>query len=277
MKIQKTKSGLTIVVYFILILYCIFTFIPFLWAILTSLKTTAEIANAQTILPKNLTFEAYEKIFSLEFLRSLFNSFYIALAVTILNLLFNTAAGYALARLKFAGRGFIFQFMLLLIMIPAQVTMIPAYIIVSNLGLIDTGFSIIVTSAVNITYIFLMRQFFVNFPKDVEESATMDGLNKFQTFIKIVLPMAKPAIATQAIFIFMGIWNEFMKPLLYIQSPEKYMLTQYLNEAAKANAKASAWNVTMAGALLSVLPILILYIVLNRYFITLNDQNSGSK
>lgn len=275
---MKSNSKIALVcVYIILIGYCVMTILPFGWAILTSFKTTQEIAAANSFFPQVWTLEGYQKIFSGGFLLALFNSFFVAIVVTCLNVIFNTAAGYALARFDFKGKHFVFKLLLLLIMVPAQVTMIPAYIIVSRLGLVNTLSAIILTSSINIAYIFLMRQFFIHFPKDVEESASMDGLHQGQIFWRIVLPMAKPALATQAIFSFMGIWNEFMKPLLYIQTPEKYMLTQFLNTAAKQNAKQSAWNVTMAGSLLSLLPILLLYIFLNKYFITLNDQNAGSK
>jgi ABC-type sugar transport system, permease component len=274
----KRKDAISkTIVYIILILYSIVTFIPFIWAILTSLKPMAEIVASDTFFPKTLTFDAYGKVFSSGFIQALTNSLAVSGIITFINLLVNTATGYALARLKFMGKNIIFQLLLLLIMVPAQVTMIPAYIIVSRLGLVNTHFSLILTGAVSISYIFLMRQFFVDFPKDVEEAAELDGMNKFQFFIKIVLPMARPALATQGIFTFMGVWNEFMKPLLYLQTPEKYMLTQYLNAAAKQYAKSSAWNITMAGSIISIVPILLIYIFLNKYFVTLNDQGSGSK
>ena len=125
--------------------------------------------------------------------------------------------------------------------------------------------------------IFMMRQFFISFPTEIEEAAKLDGCGTLQTFWRIVLPMAAPALATQAIFVFMGVWNEFMKPLLYIASLDNYMLTQGLNAAAKQYEKSAAWNITMAGSIISVLPILLLYIVLNKYFIRLNDRAEGSK
>lgn len=277
MKLKKKNISSKVIVYIILVFYAMLTFVPFIWAIITSFKTTAEISAANTILPNVWTFEAYEKILTPDFVRAVGSSLFVAITATILNVIFNTAAGYALARLKFKGRKFIFKALMLLIMIPMQVTMIPAYIVISKLGLVNTHVSLIFTSAVNISYIFLMKQFFTDFPKDVEESAALDGLSKFQLFTRIVLPMAKPAIATQAIFTFMGVWNDFMKPLLYIQTPDKYVLTQFLNNVAKQQIKASAWNITMAGSILSIIPILIIFIVLNKYFVTLNDQNAGSK
>lgn len=201
----------------------------------------------------------------------------VALITTVLNVMFNTMAGYAFARIEFFGRKFFFSLMLLLIMIPGQVTMIPLYIVVSNLNLINTHWSIILTSMINISYIFMMRQFFINFPTEVEEAASMDGLSTMGIFFKIVLPNAKPAIATQAIFIFMGVWNEFMRPLLFISSPDKYMLTQGLNALSNQFRNITAWDIIMAGAIFSVVPIFVLFIFLNKYFISSNDRSVGNK
>ncbi|MFD9626560.1 carbohydrate ABC transporter permease [Peribacillus muralis] len=274
---KKNNRFLKIVVYIFLVGYCLLTVAPFLWSILTSFKTTAEIAGGGTFFPETWSLKGYETIFKSQFLQWIFNSIFVALFTTVFNLVFNTMAGYALARIDFKGRQLLFSAMLLLIMIPSQVTMIPLYIVVSKIGLIDSHWSIIFTTMINIGYIFMMRQFFINFPRDVEEAATMDGLTRFGTFFRVVLPNAKAAIATQSVFIFMGVWNEFMKPLLFISSPDKYMLTQGLNAISKTYKNATQWDVIMAGALVSIIPIFILYIVMNKYFIEKNDQTAGIK
>jgi multiple sugar transport system permease protein len=257
--------------------YCLLTLAPFAWAILTSLKSNREIAEADRLLPQHPSLAAYEQLLQEPFTGWLWNSFSVALAVTLLNVTFNTMAGYALARFRFKGRSLIFQLLLLLAMVPGQVTMIPAYMIVARMGLVDTHLSIVLTSAVSIGYVFMMRQFFINFPAEIEEAAMLDGVGPFGRFFRIVLPMSGPALATQAVFVFMGIWNEFMKPLLFISSVDQYLLTQGLNAVAKQYAKATSWNLIMAGSIISVLPILFLFIVLNKYFVTLNDQSSGGK
>lgn len=263
--------------YGFLLAYCMLTLAPFCWAILTSLKGAAEIAGAASVLPDAPTLDAYRQILHSDLGTWLFNSFSVALAATALNVLFNTMAGYALARFRFRGRQRLFQLLLLLIMVPGQVTMIPAYMIVAEMGLIDTHLSIVLTSAVSIAYIFMMRQFFINFPAEIEEAAILDGCSPLVAFFKVVLPMARPALATQAVFVFMGIWNEFMKPLLFISSVDLYLLPQGLNAVAKQFAKSSSWNLIMAGSLISVIPILLLYITLNKYFVSVNDQSSGIK
>jgi len=263
--------------YLMLSAYSLLTLTPFIWAILTSLKSPREIAEAASVWPQAPTLAAYETILHGPFYQWLWNSFMVATAVTLLNVLFNAMAGYALARFQFRGRGLLFQVLMLLIMVPSQVTMIPAYMIVARLGLVDTHLSVILTSAASIAYIFMMRQFFVNFPAEIEEAATLDGSGPLHRFFRIVLPMAKPALATQAIFVFMGIWNEFMKPLLFISTVDNYLLTQGLNAVAKQYAKSSSWNLIMAGSIISILPILSMYIALNRRFLNINDQSSGIK
>ena len=260
-----------------LVLYALLTLTPVVWAVLTSLKTVREISLAESVLPVALNLDAYRQILGSEFTTWFYNSMSVALVVTLASVTANTLAGYALARLRFVGQRAVFQALLLIVMVPAQVTMIPAFLIVARLGLADTHTALVLTSVVSIGSIFMMRQFFINFPTEIEEAAKLDGCSPFATFVRIVLPMAAPALATQAIFIFMGVWNEFMKPLLYISSIDNYMLTQGLNAAAKQYEKSAAWNIIMAGSIVSIVPILLLYIGLNKYFITLNDQTAGSK
>ena len=260
-----------------LIFYGVLTLIPFVWAVLTSLKSLNEIATSAAILPVALNLGAYKQILQSDFTTWFFNSMKVALLVTVTSVFANTLAGYALARLRFVGRGGVFQALLLIIMVPSQVTMIPAYLVVARLGLADTHTALVLTSIVSISSIFMMRQFFIHFPIEVEEAARLDGCSPIETFVRIVLPMALPALATQAIFIFMGVWNEFMKPLLYISSVDNYMLTQGLNAAAKQYEKSAAWNIIMAGSIVSIVPILLIYIVLNKYFVNVNEQTSGSK
>jgi multiple sugar transport system permease protein len=274
---KKKISISKIFIYIFLTSYSLVTLVPFIWTILTSIKPQAEISAANTILPNTVTFEAYKTIFASNLPLWVVNSTIVCAGATILNLVFNTMAGYSLARIEFKGRNALFSLLMALIMVPSQVTMIPTYIIVSKLGLINTNTGIIIISAINISYIFMMRQFFINFPKEIEEAAALDGLSKIKTFFRIVIPTAKPALATQAIFIFMGTWNDFMKPLLYMSSEKKYLLTQGLNALAKTFKNSTAWNIIMAGAVVSIIPIFIAYLLLNKYFINVNDQTGGLK
>ncbi len=193
------------------------------------------------------------------------NSVIIATSVTLLNLLFNSMAGYALARLQFWGRSFWFFLVLAVLAVPAQITLIPTFLILKALGWLNSYQGMIVPGMVNATFIFMMRQFFVNFPKELEEAAALDGLTRFGIFRHIVLPLAKPALAAQAIFIFMGSWNNFLLPLVILFEPEMFTLPLGLNSFK--GQYISYWNYIMAASILLTLPVLAIYTFFNRYFI----------
>jgi multiple sugar transport system permease protein len=254
--------------YGILIVYAVITVIPFLWALSSSFKNLDEIVSgAISFIPKHFTFNNYKVIFVEQglFPRWLFNSVFIATMVTLLNIIFNSMAGYALARLRFPGKRTIFVVVLAVLMIPMQVTMIPNYLILKSLGWLNSYQGMIIPTMINATFIFMMRQFFVNFPKELEEAAELDGLSKIGTFFRVVLPLAKPALAAQAIFVFMGSWNDFMRPLIILSSPELFTLPIGLNTFK--GQYISYWNYIMAASMVFTLPILFLYAFFSRYFI----------
>ena len=261
------KKWPRVVLYIILILYAAITLYPFLWAVFASFKTYAEIVGGGlTLLPQNPTFDNYIHLFTRDenFLNWIWNSLYVAGTAAFLNIILNSMAGYALARLSFPGKKSLFMLILALIMVPGQILLIPNFLIMRNIGLLDTHWSLILPSAINFAFIFMMRQFFINFPKDIEEAAALDGLSRFQVFFKIVVPMARAAIATQGIFSFLGVWNEFMRPLLYISSP--HLFTLPLGLEMFNDLYTTHWHLIMAGSVITLVPILILYIILNKYF-----------
>ena len=139
--------------------------------------------------------------------------------------------------------------------------------IITNMGLLDSYWALILPAAVNIGNIFMMRQFFLSFPRDVEEAARIDGLSRTGTFFRIVMPLAKPSIATQAVFVFMAFWNNFMSPMLYLKTQSKFTLTVGLQMLQKADQGGQMWNRVMAASILTIVPIIILYIIFNRYFL----------
>ncbi|WP_404461781.1 carbohydrate ABC transporter permease [Sutcliffiella horikoshii] len=265
---KKKLSVGKALLYGILVLYAVITLVPFIWAVSSSFKTLEEIVSGTiNFIPKNFTFDNYKQIFLEQelFPRWLLNSLIIGVAGTSLNLLFNSMAGYALARLSFPGRKTLFIIILAVLMIPAQVTMIPNYLILRELGWLNSYQGMIVPAMINATFIFMMRQFFINFPKELEEAAEMDGLSRFGTFFKIVLPLAKPALAAQAIFVFMGFWNDFMRPLIILSDPSMFTLPLGLNTFK--GQYISYWNYIMAASMVFTLPVLLLYVFFNRYFI----------
>ncbi|MGB3638986.1 MAG: carbohydrate ABC transporter permease [Rivularia sp. (in: cyanobacteria)] len=268
---------LKILLYLVLALYAIITLIPFLWALSASFKPLTEIvAGEPNFLPKNFTFDNYKQIFIEEplFLRWFFNSVIIAISVTILNLIFNSMAGYALARLRFRGRRFWFFMILAILAVPIQVTLIPTFLILKTFGWLNSYQGMIVPNMVNATFIFMMRQFFINFPRELEEAAALDGLNTFGIFRHIVLPLAKPALAAQAVFIFMSSWNNFLLPVVILFDPEMFTLPLGLNSFK--GQYISYWNYIMAASMVFTLPALLIYAFFNRYFIQ-SVSFTGSK
>lgn len=265
---KKRSIGKTIV-YIVLILASIMTLYPFLWMIAASLKPLREIVGGGlSLISRNMSLDNYFYIFGLtsDFPRWFLNSFIVSTLGTVINVFINTMAGYSLSRLHFPGRDKIYFALLAMMMVPGQVLLIPNYLIINQFGMLDSFSALIIPAAANIGNIFMMRQFFVNFPSEVEEAARIDGLGRYSCFFRISMPLSRPMIATQAIFSFMSFWNEFTKPMLYMKSPEKYTLTLGLQTFQSRNA-GTAWNQVMAAACISVIPIVILYLIFNKYFL----------
>ncbi|MDB9319856.1 carbohydrate ABC transporter permease [Nodularia spumigena] len=259
---------LKVLLYLVLTLYAVITLIPFLWALSASFKPLSEIISGElNFFPKNFTLDNYRQIFVQEplFWRWFFNSVFIAVSVTLLNLLFNSMAGYALARLSFVGKRFWFFLILALLAVPTQITLIPTFLILKAIGWLNSYQGMIVPGMVNATFIFMMRQFFVNFPKELEEAGQLDGLNTLGIFRHIVLPLAKPALAAQAVFVFMSSWNNFLLPIVILFDPEMFTLPLGLNSFK--GQYISYWNYIMAASMIFTLPALGIYAFFNRYFI----------
>ncbi|SES70771.1 carbohydrate ABC transporter permease [Anaerobranca gottschalkii] len=263
------RNYVSLALYLILIIYALVTFFPFLWAVSASFKTYREITGGGlNLIPQEPTLQAYRKLFLMDdnFLRWVANSFFVGIVGTTLNVLFNSMAGYALARINFRGKDMLFYAILASIMVPGQVLLIPNYLIVRSFGMLNSYNAVILPVAVNATYIFMMRQFFINFPKSLEEAAALDGLNRLGVFFRIAMPLAKPAIATQAVFIFLGFWNEFLRAKLYLADTSKYTLTVGIQSMMSRYSGITQWDEVMAASVISLVPILILYILLNKYF-----------
>ncbi len=268
---KKMKKLIKPGLYLILIVYAGFTLFPFLWAVSGAFKSYQEITSgSMSIFPNEPTFNAFIKLFKMDdlFLRWAFNSFWLCTLGTVINVVLNSMAGYSLARLSFKGRDAVFYLIIATIMVPGQVLLIPNYLIVKNLGLINSFGAILFPSAVNATYIFMMRQFFMNFPKDIEEAASIDGLGRIGTFFRIAMPLAKVSISTQAVFIFLGFWNNFLQPKLYLQDPAKYTLTVGIQSMMSRYSGITQWDEVLAASVISLIPILMIYIVLNKYFMS---------
>jgi multiple sugar transport system permease protein len=242
--------------------------IPFLWMLSTSLKTTAQsMAFPPEWWPRPFIWENYTQIYEyMPFFTFLFNSVKITFFVLVGQLLTCSLAGYAFAKLRFPGRRPLFLILLSTMMIPSQVTLIPVFIIMKSLGWINTHYALIVPAFFGSVFgTFLLRQFFLGLPNDLEDAARIDGCSPFGIYWRIMLPLAKPSLATLGIFTFMGTWNDFMRPLIYLSDMDKMTLPVGL--ALLSNHQDIRIPLIMAGAVLSLLPILVLYIFGQKYFV----------
>lgn len=265
---SKKKAG-RIALYVVLIIYAFITLYPFLWMVAASFKPLREIVGGNmSLISENMTLDNYTTIFghSSLFPRWFLNSLFVATVGTVINVFINSMAGYSLSCLSYPGRNKIHHALLLLMMIPGQVLLIPNYLLLKEFGMLDSYMALILPAAANIGNIFLMRQFFMNFPHDVAEAAEIDGLNRYGVFFRIAMPLARPTIATTAIFGFMGFWNAFTAPMLYIKTDTKYTLTLGLQSFQSQNA-GTMWNQVMAAACISVVPIIIIYLIFNKFFL----------
>ncbi len=255
--------------YALLFLIALAFIYPFILAIATSFKTLPEIAtNPVSPIPQTFTLEGYQRMFALNVDRWLANSFFVAAVVTVSTVLLAALAGYAISRIKFPGSRAIFLAILGTMMVPGIVMLIPMFIVLKSLGLIDTYGGLIIPKMVSAFGIFLMAQFFEAVPIEIEEAARMDGANRFRTFFQVVLPLARPAIVALIIFSFQGNWNEFMHPLIVITTNQDlYTLPLGLALLRGGLGQNLQWNALMAGSMLTTLPMLIIFLIFQRYFI----------
>ena len=278
MKPRPLSRGVT---YAFLIAAALLMIAPFLWSISTSLKQPGDVfAYPPRFLPDPVTFQNYVDVFTkLTFGRYFLNSVIVTGSVVILNVLFGTAAAYAFAKLRFPGRDAIFFLLLLTLMVPFQVNLIPLYKIMVELHNAippigaDTYFGIVAPSAIQVFGIFLMRQFLRSIPDEILESARMDGASEWRILRSIVFPVARPGMATLAIFTFLGAWNDFLWPLIVTNSDE--MRTMPVGLALLARKNASNWGDTMAGTVLTAAPLFLMFLVLQRRFIEGLTAGSG--
>lgn len=243
------------------------TLAPFIWMILTSLKDMSEIfVYPPQWLPSEFRFDNYRKAFeAAPFGRYYFNSIFVAVTVTVGQLITCSMAAFAFARLQFKGRNLLFYLFLGTMMIPYNVTMIPSFLVLYWLGWIDTYYALIVPGLASAFGTFLLRQFFITIPKELEEAAYIDGATKLQVLRKIIVPLAKPALATLAVFTFMGVFNDFIWALIVLNSED--MQTVQLGLAIFRDRYLTQWDLLMAGSVTAVLPILIVFFFAQKYFI----------
>lgn len=243
------------------------TFIyPFLWMASTTVKPLAEIGTL-SLIPDRVTFEHYRVMWTrAPFGRALFNSALVATTVTVGVLLSGSITAYALARLRFRGRDLLNAITLAILLVPGQLTLIPLYTLMVQLGWIDSYAALIVPYLYNATAILMLRQFFLQIPQSLVDSARMDGMGELRILFTIFWPLARPVLAMVAIFTFMGSWNEVLWPLLVVREQQLMTLPQLLTVFALGGGAGSV-AVSLASAMVLVLPVVVAYAFLQRYFI----------
>lgn len=251
--------------------------IPMLWLVSTSLKAPSEniFQFPPQFIPAQPTWENFATVWKTHpFGRYLFNSTLVAILTVALNLLFCSLAAYPLARLDFRGREAIFTLIVATIMIPFQIVMIPLYVLSVQLGLRNTYLGIIFPAIASAFGIFLLRQAFQGVPKELEEAARMDGCSELGLWWYVMLPSIRPALVTLAIFVFIGSWSDFLWPLIILDRPEYYTLP--LGVATLAGTFSLDWRLIAAGSVISIAPILLFFVIMQRYIVP-TEAGSGVK
>ncbi|MEO6943963.1 MAG: carbohydrate ABC transporter permease [Lacisediminihabitans sp.] len=241
--------------------------VPFIWMVSASFRSEADLyGNPASLFPTQWTLHGYIGVWEqLPFLRLLLNSFIFAGAATILCLLFDSMSAYALARMRFRGRTVAFVLVIATLMVPFQVTLIPVFIELFHLHWLDTYQGLIVPRATSAFGIFLLRQFFISIPTELDEAARIDGAGHWRIYWRIILPLAKPALVTVAILNFMNLWNDLLWPLVVTSSPD--MLTLPAGLTLFGGQHITDHAVLLAGAVISLLPIAIGFFFAQKYFV----------
>jgi multiple sugar transport system permease protein len=243
------------------------TLLPLLWMVSVSLMTPGEASTfPPPLLPGHPTLGNYRELFAHVGLgRYLANSVFLTAVATLLSLVFNVAAGYGFAKLRFAGRDRIFRLLLGALVIPGQVAMVPLFLLLKQLGLVNTYGGVIVPAMASVFGIFLVRQYALSIPDELLEAARIDGASEFRIFRLIVVPLLKPIVVTLALFTLLSTWNDFMWPLIVLTDKDLYTLPVALASLSREHVQDD--EMMMAGSVVTVLPVLLVFLALQRYYI----------
>jgi len=264
----RSEVARRVLLYVLLVAFALLFFTPFIWTIATSFKTLPDSAFFNLI-PDPFTTEAWKSVWNdYDFKRYALNSFFLAGVVTLLNLFLASLGGYAFARLRFPGREVLFVLILGTLMIPDQLRLIPIFVMLTNWHLIGNFSGYILINLVTAVNLFFMRQYFLTIPRDFEEAAKLDGAGYFKTYWRIMLPLAGPAIAALAILQFQGTWNDFFWPLILFGQGSEHLYTMQLGLAQLTLTYQTLWPQLMAGSIIAIAPILIIFLIFQRFFVS---------
>ena len=264
---ERTRSQvLFIVMNVVIVIGALVMFFPFLWTVITSITPGATLTNAPALIPKDPSLGAYARLFAERpFAQVILNSLVLAVITTAVQLVTSSTAGYAFSRLPFRGQNVVFGIYLATMMIPLQVLIVPLFVELKTFSLLDTYLGALLPTFASAFGIFLLRQAINQVPRELDEAATLDGAGHFRIFAAVIIPNIRPALATLVIFSFMSSWNSFLWPLVVLRSPELQTLPIAL--AGLQGQYVSDWDVIMAGSVVSILPMLALYIFAQKYVI----------
>ena len=276
------RSLQTLLWYVLLAVVVVLSLGPIVWMVSTSLKPEVQILTTDIRwIPETPTLENFQLVLERHnMLRWTVNSLVVAVAATTLVLLLDSLAGYALARMEFMGRNVLFIIILSMLFVPLQITVVPLFLIFSRLGLTDTYVALILPVGANVTGVFLMRQFFLSIPGELEDAARVDGANDLQIWARIVMPLARPALLAVTIITFLSTWNSFFWPLIVTRSDAARTLpvgiAQFMSLRPGMAQAAQMFGTSMAGAVIAAIPPIIVFFLLQRRFIEGNSM-SGMK
>ncbi len=241
--------------------------IPFAWMLSASFKLNKDVFTYPMVWwPKEFVWSNYTRIWvEIPLLRYIFNTVKLTVIITLIQLFTSSFAAYGFAKLRFPGRDVLFLSYVCTIAIPWQTYMIPQFVIFRYLGLVDKHLSLIILQSFTAFGVFLMRQFYLSIPNELNEAARIDGMNEYGIYARIMLPLSKPVIATLTIFSFVAVWNDFMGPFIYLNSKE--LKTIQIGLRSFISEYSSEYSLIMAGAVLSLIPVIIIFIALQKYFV----------
>lgn len=275
-----SRAGTQIILYGLLIVMAIPFIYPLLWMVFAAFKPASEIfATPPQILPQEWTLEGVEKIFTTHpFARQIFNSLYISVIVTIGSIVFAALAGYAFARIRFPFANQVFLVLVSAMMIPAEVTIIPIFRWVADLGLLDTHLPLIVLHMLGpqiVVPVFIFRQFFLSLPHELEEAATLDGAGRVRTFLSVAMPLAGPAVAAVGIMRFLGSFNMYLEPLIFLRTESAFTVGVGLTRYDDVYGEP-LYNTQLGATAITIIPILIVFLFAQRQFVE-GLANTGIK
>lgn len=270
---QRRAASLVrrVVLYIALCVLAVPFVVPTVWMIASSFKPLNEIFQTPpTLLAARPTWAAYVEAFSFQpFARQYVNSVYIAIVVTAITMIVSSLAGYAFARIRFTGSNVLFLVVLVGLLVPSEVTIVPLFQMFKGWGMINTHWPLILVTALAgpcVLATFIMRQFFLTLPVELEEAARLDGLGRPSIWWRIALPLAGPALSAVAILTFLSSWNLYLEPTVYLTSPELFTLPQALTRFTDAYG-GDMWNVQLAAATMTVVPVLVVFLIAQRQFV----------